>query len=273
MPKASPYTFGHTDIAARRLRVLHESFGPGSVAFLNDVDAPGVPDARGVQGVPRRAVDLGCGPGFTTRMLADRFTAQTTLGFDTAERHIAGARAAYPDLEFALYDVTRGPFPERAAPADIIYARFLMAHLPNRQDVVRTWASQLAPGGSLILEETARLRSSDPVLHEYYGILESMQRYHGQSMEVGAELPDLIRGASLDLRVDRADPYEVTAAQMAALHHLNIKTWRDDEFVKANHPASTLDRLDRELGARGRGEEACGPLDAVMGRVVGVKRA
>ena len=60
----SPYTFGDTDVAATRLRLLHESFGPGSVAFLSDVATP---DAGA-----RVAVDLGCGPGRTTRMLGAR---------------------------------------------------------------------------------------------------------------------------------------------------------------------------------------------------------
>ncbi len=196
------------------------------------------------------------------------------MGLDTSEAHLAHAPAAYPDLEFARHDITQTPFPAPTAPrtpANVIYARFLMAHLPNRQEVVRTWADQLAPGGLLVLEETARLRSSDPILHEYYGILGSMQRHYGQAMEVGAELPGLIRGAGLELRVERADAYEVTAAQMAALHHLNIKTWRDDAFVQRHHSARALDHLEQELGARARGDKRCGPLDALMGRVVGVK--
>ena len=273
MPMDSPYTFGDSDVAAKRLRLLHESFGPGSVAFLNDVDASDAFDASDGTGTPSVAVDLGCGPGLTTRMLAERFSAHETLGLDDADAHIARARAAYPDLTFARHDVTRSPFPAPAATANIIYARFLMTHLTKRQEVIETWASQLATGGLLILEETAHLRSSDPILHEYYGILESMQQHYGQAMEVGAELPDLIRGAGLELRIDHADAYEVTAAQMAGLHHLNIKTWRDDPYVSAGYSTRTLDRLDRELGARARGDEPCGPLDAVMARVVGAVRA
>ncbi len=56
-----PYLFQDTDLAARRLAVLAEVFAPASRAFLLDV----------VQSRPELALDLGCGPGYTTRLLAE----------------------------------------------------------------------------------------------------------------------------------------------------------------------------------------------------------
>jgi len=261
----NPYTFGHTDLAARRLRLLNEFFGPGSVSFLKSVSTGA--------GSRQVAVDLGCGPGMTTRMLANRFDAAQVVGFDASGEHVARARTAHPSLRFVTHDVTRTPFPEEGANADVMYARFLMAHLTKRPHVVKKWGTQLVPGGVLILEETARLTSSDPALHQYYRILEAMQLHHGQAMQVGYELAGLVRDAGLDVVVERIDEYDVTAQQMATLHHLNIQTWREDEFVRSNYAEQTLNRLEFELEARATGATTVGPLDATMARVVGVKRS
>ena len=46
------YLFGDTDLAARRLGVLAEVFGPSSRAFIRSA----------VAGKPALAVDVGCGP-------------------------------------------------------------------------------------------------------------------------------------------------------------------------------------------------------------------
>src|SRR5487761_387407 len=62
------YTFGDTDLAARRLEVLGEVFGPSSRALLADV----------VERPPRLAYDLGCGPGYTTALLSQVTRARRT---------------------------------------------------------------------------------------------------------------------------------------------------------------------------------------------------
>ena len=55
------YLFGDSDIAARRLEVLAEVFAEPTRAFFLEA----VPKR------PRLAVDLGCGPGYTTHLLRD----------------------------------------------------------------------------------------------------------------------------------------------------------------------------------------------------------
>jgi|SRR3990172_2982211 len=61
-PNASPglhYTFGDSDVAALRLRLLSETYAESSAALLASVVAP-----------PGGALDLGCGPGYTTELAA-----------------------------------------------------------------------------------------------------------------------------------------------------------------------------------------------------------
>lgn len=76
------YLFGETDIAARRLKVLAEVYAVSTRAFL----------LGQVPTRPRAAVDLGCGPGYTTHLLADVLQAERTVGLDNSEPFIALAR-------------------------------------------------------------------------------------------------------------------------------------------------------------------------------------
>src|SRR5262252_1634950 len=91
------YTFGDNDLAAERLRLLAEAFAPSSRAFL----------ARLAREPAAVAVDLGCGPGYTTALLASLTGAQRTVGLDASARFIERARAqapCRPALAFAVHD-------------------------------------------------------------------------------------------------------------------------------------------------------------------------
>jgi trans-aconitate methyltransferase len=85
---AGKYTFGDSDLAAERMALVAQVFEPSSRALL----ARAVPAGTGI------ALDLGCGPGHTTRMVADVSRPRRTLGVDGSERYVelAGRRRATP---------------------------------------------------------------------------------------------------------------------------------------------------------------------------------
>ena len=72
------YLFQDTDRAARRLQVLADVFAPSSRAFMQDI----------VSVVPQLAVDLGCGPGYTTRLLVDTTRCVRAIGLDNSEHFL-----------------------------------------------------------------------------------------------------------------------------------------------------------------------------------------
>jgi SAM-dependent methyltransferase len=234
---SNTYTFGDSDRAGERLRQLAELYAPSSRAFLADV--------RGVLGrAPALACDLGCGPGFTTRLVHEVSGAAETLGLDASEHFVARAVGG-AGIRFAVHDVTRTPFP--CPPAGLIYARFLFTHLTDRPRVLRDWTTQLAPGGLLALEELDTMIGSVPALQRYYGIVEAMQRAHGQDLHVGRALPALAREAGVGVVRDQVTRLTLPGHRMASLHYLNIQTWRHDAFVSAHYPAAELDTLEAEL--------------------------
>ena len=103
-------------------------------------------------------LDAGCGPGETMRLMAERVgpsghvlgvDVDATLGTQAvAMLHDAGHR----QCQFAQVDLTSGePIP--GAPFDVVYARLLLYHLPERVAVLRSLWDAVAPGGHLLVQD------------------------------------------------------------------------------------------------------------------------
>src|ERR1700734_948966 len=53
----------------------------------------------------RRVVDLGCGPGTSTQLLAARYPDAQIIGIDSSEQMLAAARARLPGIRFEKQDI------------------------------------------------------------------------------------------------------------------------------------------------------------------------
>lgn len=174
------YAFGDDPAAAGRLARLAELFGPTSRAFI----------ARAVTDPPRLALDLGCGPGHTTRLLAETTGAAQAVGLDRSRAFLDLAHAQAVDgMRFVEHDVGTVPFP--VGPADVVFARYLLSHLPDPEAVVARWLTQLAPGGVLLLEENETITTGEPAFRDYLARAAALIREHGGELEVGARLARL----------------------------------------------------------------------------------
>jgi trans-aconitate 2-methyltransferase len=250
-PGADVYTFGDDEVAARRLELLAHVYEAPTRAFL----ARWAPARVGV------AVDLGCGPGHTTRLLHAVVSPGRTVGLERSPSYVGLARASLADLasdgvEVVAHDVAEPPPPLGAA--DLAFARFLLTHLSAPEAALRAWAACLAPGGRLLVQETARLVSRDPALGRYYELVAELQHRHGQALDVGARLGELAAAAGLDVEHHGVRSVEPRPAEMAALHVLNLRAWRSDPMA-AGFDDDELDALDDALVAIARG----GPSDPV----------
>jgi SAM-dependent methyltransferase len=252
----SHYTFGDTDLAAQRLRHLAETYEPSSRALLGRLG----PIAGG-------AVDLGCGPGHTTALLAEVLRPAWIAGLERSPRLLTQARERLPGASFHEHDVTVAPFP--VPPAAVVYSRFLLTHLPDPAAAVRTWAGALAPGGRLVLEETVTLRSDHPVIQRYYDLVTALQAHYGQRFDVGRQLGALLAGAGLAVEEAGAAATPLPAARMARLHAMNLRTWGADEHARNAFDAAELAALQRTLDAIAAGEEQAPPVHGEMGQAVG----
>ncbi len=213
------YTFGDTDVAARRLRVLSEVFGPPSRALLRR-------QSGGRRPAPALAYDLGCGPGYTTALVSEVTGAGRTVGLDGSATHIERARAgASGPVEFGRWDVRELPFP--AGPADLIYGRLLLAHLPDPAATGASWATQLTEGGLLVLDEIEWIEASDPVLQAHLRLAGAMVATSGARMCAGPLLGGLAGAAGLRPRLARVTELPVPTARAATMFAMNLAAWGD----------------------------------------------
>jgi trans-aconitate 2-methyltransferase len=248
------YTFGDTPTAAYRLNLLAEVYEPASRALLSRWS----PDR------PRHAFDLGCGPGHTTRLVHEVSGAQRTTGVDRSPAHLRmAAEHPVPGVDYLDADVTAG-LPEGA---DLVYVRFLLTHLARPGSALRRWVSALNPGGRILVQEVSRLVSREPVLARYYELVAELQEHHGQALDIGSRLGEL--AADSGLEVVHAAPREVrpATAAMAALHVLNLRTWRNDDYARATFDPDELDALDEALSALAHGAPSL-PVEQELGELV-----
>ena len=176
------YLFGDTNVAAERLRLLAQVFERSSVDFLNQT---GIEAGRGTT-----IIDLGCGPGHTTRLLAGRFPRHQIIGIDNSAHFIEMARiVGGPHCRFVIHDVTSMPLP--ADPCDAMYGRFLLTHLQDIPACIARWTGQLKRGGQMVFEEVEAIETDHEVLCRYLQIVQNMFEARSQTLYVGPSIDTL----------------------------------------------------------------------------------
>lgn len=231
---ATTYQFGDSTLAAERLRRLAEVFNPSSRAFLSSLGL-----------APREIADLGCGPGNTSRMLAQTFPTAHVLGVDSSMAFIEIARETCGDrVSFVVADVTQalpgGPF-------DLIYCRYLLTHLSEPFAAIETWSHQLRSGGAICIEENDWIHTTQPVFTRYLEIATALLADAGQRLYVGRELDEHAGGGCLRKTFSQVVPVEVIERSAAMMFLPNLATWRDRPFVREHYLASELDELRDNL--------------------------
>lgn len=146
--RPADYTLERTPREYERLRRQALAQEPATTRLLDQIGlAPGA-----------TCLDAGCGPGETMRLMADRvgpsgavtgFDVDAALGSLVEEKlHEAGHR----QCRFRAVDLTDDrPLP--GGPYDLVYARLLLFHLPQRVAVLRKLWQAVAPGGHLLIQD------------------------------------------------------------------------------------------------------------------------
>lgn len=97
----------------------------------------------------RHAVDLGCGPGNSTELLAVRWPEAEIVGIDSSEAMLASARERLPGLRFERADIADW---QPTQPPDLIFANAVLQWLPGHERLLPRLFALLAPGGVLAVQ-------------------------------------------------------------------------------------------------------------------------
>ena len=98
---------------------------------------------------PRRVIDLGCGPGNSTALLAARWPSTVLSGLDSAPDMLATARREHPGITWIDGDIaTWSP----SARYDVVYSNAALQWVPDHASLFPRLLAAVAPGGALAVQ-------------------------------------------------------------------------------------------------------------------------
>lgn len=230
-----------TDPAVRRLRMMAAIFSRPSRAFLAQFR-----DER-----YELALDLGCGAGHSTRLVAAELRPRQTVGLDSSAAALRDARSRTrnPAVTFVEHDVCTTPFP--VSQPDLIYSRFLLAHVPEPEQLLRRWVAELRPGGKLLLDEGTSIQTTHEPIGRYLEMLGALLRHRGTAVDIAGLLDTVDEPGGPGMRrcFTREITFTPAASAVAAMLRANMDTWRDDPFIATNVGSAAVEWLEAELEA------------------------
>lgn len=192
----SEYALERTPREYERLRVQAQAWESATERLLDQVAlAPGA-----------SCLDAGCGPGETMRLMARRVGtdgAVTGVDVDAALGGLAEAalrEAGHRQCRFLAAELT-GDAPVPGGPYDLVFARLLLFHVPQRVSVLRRLWDAVAPGGHLVVQDydlrafeaVPSLASVEEIARVLVGAFDAL----GCEIRAGVRLPSLFAQAGV----------------------------------------------------------------------------
>jgi trans-aconitate 2-methyltransferase len=97
----------------------------------------------------RLVMDLGCGPGNSTEVLAARFPDAVVRGLDSSSDMIEAARRRLPRVQFEIGGIEEWNDP---GPFDVLLANAVLQWVPNHAELLPRLVAKLASGGGLAIQ-------------------------------------------------------------------------------------------------------------------------
>ena len=231
------YLFGDSDKAAQRLTLLARIYQESTRAFL--VKTAGSAHFQ-------LALDLGCGPGFTTHLIAEGLRCDRVIGLDASANFIKLACAAAGErVSFLEHDITAIPFP--SGRANLIFSRFVLPICAIR---ISWW-----PNGRPNWNRTdfccwRKPRTSTqfiPYLAATLAIVEAMLASQSNRLYAGHSVARLDSPGGLKGTFSELDSLPVRNCDAARMFVLNLNSWKQSEFPRTNYSPDLIVKLENDL--------------------------
>lgn len=102
-----------------------------------------------IQYQPKAIIDVGCGPGNSSKVLLDRWPNARLVGIDSSPNMIEKAKMDYPRCEWLLADAASFVSDEKF---DIVYSNAAMQWIPNHESLLKRLCSLLTEHGVLAFQ-------------------------------------------------------------------------------------------------------------------------
>lgn len=188
---------------------------------------------------PGAVVDLGCGAGNLTGLLAERWPDAHVVGLDSSPEMIEKARGLGQRVEYAVADL-RDWRPDR--PVDVLVSNATLQWVPGHLELLASLVEAVAPGGWLALQVPGNFEEPS----------------HTIRRDLAAEAPYVMftAGVAVPVSHDPADYYDALAAAGCTVDawettYLHVLSGPDPVFtwVSGTGARPTLQALPDDLRA------------------------
>ena len=100
---------------------------------------------------PVNILDIGCGPGNSTRVLKNRFPNSKIIGADNSFEMIEKAKSLNPDINFIWLDIS-GDLSEVTEKFDIVFSNACIQWVSNHKELLPKLMTLLNPNGILAVQ-------------------------------------------------------------------------------------------------------------------------
>lgn len=195
--------------AVERLKIVMESYGPGTERLLDSLNSI---DGKSV-------ADVGCGTGLVSASFAKRVGATgKVVGIDSAPDTLAIARKMndatnIKGIEWHIGDAYATGLADNTY--DVVYCRLLLLHLKEPVRAVAEMSRIAKPGGLVICEDLATINTQtypiDSPIKTIQERIKNMAAKQGTDWDIGLALPSLFKSLGLtDIKISTHQPGHLT---------------------------------------------------------------
>ena len=188
---------------------------------------------------PKEVLDIGCGPGNSTKVLRDAFPAAHIVGIDNSEDMIRKAQGSHPDMEFKLMSVDE--ICQGDEEYDVLFSNACLQWVPDHGTLIPKLYERLKPGGVLAVQ--VPINAEEPL---YQIIVETVNEWtfnaapQNPNMALsGVEYFDILSGLTSQFDIWETVYYHSMPSVDAMI-----------EWVKGSRLLPYLQALDEEGGER-----------------------